>query len=106
LFEYSLGRTAGWRPALTVLVGFAAETQSVLEHAREKLARKQLDMIVANDVTQEGAGFGVDTNIVTLITPCKELPLEKMNKREVAERILDQAVAIYNEKKQRETSSQ
>ncbi|MEG2207985.1 MAG: bifunctional phosphopantothenoylcysteine decarboxylase/phosphopantothenate--cysteine ligase CoaBC [Clostridia bacterium] len=89
-----------------VLVGFAAETQSVLEHAREKLARKQLDMIVANDVTQEGAGFGVDTNIVTLITPCKELPLEKMNKREVAERILDQAVAIYNEKKQRETLSQ
>ena len=49
-------------------MGFAAETERVLEHAREKLARKGLDAIVANDVTAPGAGFGTDTNEVTLLT--------------------------------------
>lgn len=51
-----------------VFVGFAAETNDVLAHAQDKLVRKNLDMIVANDVTRPGAGFGVDTNVVTLIT--------------------------------------
>lgn len=72
-----------------VLVGFAAETDHLLEHAREKMDRKNLDMIVANDVTQPGAGFGVDTNIATLITRegMEERPLQ--SKRQLAEDILD-----------------
>ena len=72
-----------------VLVGFAAETDHLLEHARGKMDRKNLDMIVANDVTQPGAGFGVDTNIATLITRegMEERPLQ--SKRQLAEDILD-----------------
>ena len=77
-----------------ILVGFAAETQNVLANAQSKLEKKNLDLIVANDVTAEGAGFGVDTNIVTLITRNGSTPLPKMTKREVADRILDQALAI------------
>ena len=77
-----------------VLVGFAAETQRVLENARAKLESKRLDMIVANDVTAEGAGFGVDTNIVTLITARGATPLPKMSKREAADRIWDAALAL------------
>ena len=61
-----------------VLVGFAAETQQVTENAIKKLHKKNLDMIVANDVTAEGAGFGVDTNIVTLITEAGLIPQPKM----------------------------
>ena len=72
-----------------VLVGFAAETQAVEANAIEKLNRKKLDMIVANDVSAEGAGFGVDTNIITLITTSgvKRYPI--MSKIEVAGVILD-----------------
>lgn len=77
-----------------VLIGFAAETEGVLAHAREKLVKKQLDMIVANDVTLEGAGFGVDTNIVTLITKNGETPLPKLPKREVAHRVWDAAMVL------------
>lgn len=77
-----------------VLVGFAAETQNVLEHARAKLVSKHLDMIVANDVTADGAGFGVDTNIVTLITQQTCTPLPQMTKRKVADEILTQALAL------------
>lgn len=73
-----------------VLVGFAAETQNVMANAQSKLEKKNLDLIVANDVTEEGAGFGVDTNIVTLITKDGSTALPKMSKREVADRILDQ----------------
>jgi phosphopantothenoylcysteine decarboxylase/phosphopantothenate--cysteine ligase len=81
------------------LVGFAAETNDALQNAREKLIRKGLDMIVLNDVTQEGAGFGVDTNIVTLITPTAEIPLPLMRKRALAERILTETLALHNAKK-------
>lgn len=77
-----------------VLVGFAAETQNVLEHARAKLVSKHLDMIVANDVTAEGAGFGVDTNIVTLITPDTCTALPQMPKRKVADAIWTQALSL------------
>ena len=77
-----------------VLVGFAAETQNVLDNARFKLEKKNLDLIVANDVTAEGAGFGVDTNIVTLISRNDSTPLPKMSKREVADRILDKAFSL------------
>ncbi|MGI6435699.1 MAG: bifunctional phosphopantothenoylcysteine decarboxylase/phosphopantothenate--cysteine ligase CoaBC [Syntrophomonadaceae bacterium] len=78
-----------------IMVGFAAETEHVLENARKKLAAKNLDFIVANDVTMEGAGFAVDTNIVTLIDRNGEvLALPKMSKREVAVAIIDKIVAL------------
>ena len=80
-----------------VFVGFAAETNDVLAHARDKLARKNLDMIVANDVTRPGAGFDVDTNIVTLITKDGQEVLPMMSKAEVAQRILDRALALRRE---------
>ena len=77
-----------------ILVGFAAETDHVTEHATEKLKKKKLDMIVANDVTKEGAGFNTDTNIAALITAggIQEYPL--MPKRELADIILDQIKQI------------
>ena len=80
-----------------VFVGFAAETNDVLAHAKDKLARKNLDMIVANDVTHPGAGFDVDTNIVTLITKDGQEALPMMSKAEVAQRILDRALALRRE---------
>lgn len=80
-----------------VFVGFAAETNDVLAYARDKLARKNLDMIVANDVTRPGAGFDVDTNIVTLITKDGQEALPMMSKVEVAQRILDRALALRKE---------
>jgi phosphopantothenoylcysteine decarboxylase/phosphopantothenate--cysteine ligase len=77
------------RPGQT-LVGFAAETKNVTEEARRKLMAKNLDWIVANDVSAEGAGFDVDTNIVTLLNSSgQETALTLLPKREVAERILD-----------------
>ena len=80
-----------------VFVGFAAETNDVLTHAKDKLTRKNLDMIVANDVTRPGAGFDVDTNIVTLITKDGQEALPMMSKAEVAQRILDRALALRRE---------
>ncbi|MGH9712545.1 MAG: bifunctional phosphopantothenoylcysteine decarboxylase/phosphopantothenate--cysteine ligase CoaBC [Candidatus Acidiferrales bacterium] len=95
-----LGRDAGRSNRQRVLVGFAAETDRVAENARQKLARKGADMIVANDVTQEGAGFDTDTNIVTLfLRDGREIPLPKMNKLEVANHILDRALEIHKQSK-------
>jgi len=86
-----LGREKGAR----ILVGFAAETTDLAANARAKLARKGADIIVANDVTQEGAGFDGDTNIVTLfLRDAREIPLPKLPKFEVANRILDAALAL------------
>ena len=84
----TLGRA---KHAGQVFIGFAAETNDVTAHAQGKLVKKNLDMIVANDVTRPGAGFDVDTNIVTLIEPeaMRELPL--MTKREAAGHILTRA---------------
>jgi phosphopantothenoylcysteine decarboxylase/phosphopantothenate--cysteine ligase len=91
-----LGRTKGSR----VLIGFAAETERVAESARAKLARKGADMIVANDVTQQGAGFDTDTNIVTLfLNDSREIALPKMSKSDVADRILDQALELRHQNK-------
>jgi phosphopantothenoylcysteine decarboxylase / phosphopantothenate---cysteine ligase len=78
-----------------VLVGFAAETQNLVSNARMKLTSKNLDIVVANDITMDGAGFGTDTNIAALITRDAEVSLEKMSKRELADRILDAALAIF-----------
>lgn len=75
-------------------VGFAAETNDVEENAQKKLEKKHLDLIVANDVTKPGAGFDVDTNIVTLITPDDVRPLPLLSKREVADRILDRVLEL------------
>lgn len=78
-----------------IVVGFAAETEQVAENARKKLAQKNADLIVANDVTAEGAGFDHDTNIVTLFSrDGRDLPLPRMSKAEVAERILDEALRL------------
>ena len=86
-----LGRTKSHQ----ILIGFAAETENVAASARSKLARKNADMIVANDVTQEGAGFDTDTNVVTIYTrDNREQSLPKMTKSEVAEKILDQALEL------------
>ena len=74
-----------------LVVGFAAETERVAENARKKLAAKNADLIVANDVSAEGAGFDHDTNIVTLFSrDGRDLPLPRMSKSEVAQRILDE----------------
>ncbi len=70
------------------LCGFSMETERLLENSREKLKKKNLDMIVANSLREEGAGFGVDTNVVTLVTAQDETPLPKMTKEQVADRLL------------------
>ncbi len=88
-----LARLGREKRAGQTLVGFAAETEDLLDHARRKLAAKNLDWIVANDVTAEGAGFDGDTNVVTLLgRDGRELALPLLTKREVAERILDAVV--------------
>jgi len=80
-----------------ILVGFAAETERLAENARSKLARKGADIIVANDVTQQGAGFDADTNIVTLfLRDGREIPLPRLTKFEVANCILDHILEIRN----------
>ena len=71
------------------LCGFSMETKDMLENSRRKLIHKNLDMIVANNLKVEGAGFGVDTNVITMIMPGKEIAFDKMSKDEVAEQILD-----------------
>ena len=76
------------------LVGFAAETDSVTENAAEKLNKKNLDLIVANDVTKPGAGFGTDTNIATLISRESREDLPMMTKRQLADVILDRILSV------------
>jgi phosphopantothenoylcysteine decarboxylase/phosphopantothenate--cysteine ligase len=78
-----------------LIVGFAAETEHVAENARKKLASKNADLIVANDVTAEGAGFDHDTNIVTLFSrDGRDLALPKLSKSAVAQRILDEVLRL------------
>ena len=78
-----------------LVVGFAAETNDVVTYAKIKMGKKGLDMVVANDITKEGAGFDTDTNIATIITKSgSEVDLPKMPKRELADRILDEVVGI------------
>ncbi len=71
------------------LCGFSMETQNMLENSRAKLAKKHIDMIVANNLKVAGAGFGVDTNVVTMITAGRETELPMLTKDEVAHRLLD-----------------
>lgn len=86
---------AGQQKGNRLFIGFAAETHHLLQNARQKLAEKNLDLIVANDVSLPGAGFAVDTNIVKLIDRrgnIEELPL--MGKEEVADLVLDRVVRL------------
>ncbi|MEH7254323.1 bifunctional phosphopantothenoylcysteine decarboxylase/phosphopantothenate--cysteine ligase CoaBC [Neobacillus niacini] len=78
-----------------ILVGFAAETENVEEYASKKLQTKNADMIVANNIKSDGAGFGMDTNIVTLIKrDGSKIELPLMSKKEVAEKIIDEIAAL------------
>lgn len=72
------------------LCGFSMETEHMLENSRAKLDKKNIDMIAANNLKQEGAGFGTDTNVVTLLTKDETVELPMMSKEEVADRLLDQ----------------
>jgi phosphopantothenoylcysteine decarboxylase/phosphopantothenate--cysteine ligase len=86
-----IAEVARWEPKPTI-VGFAAETEDTVARAAEKLRRKGMDMIVANDVTAPGAGFDVQTNRVTLIDVIgRETDLPLMSKRDVAAAVLDRA---------------
>tara|TARA_B100000749_G_C18326573_1_gene423157 strand:- start:349 stop:834 length:486 start_codon:yes stop_codon:yes gene_type:complete len=80
-----------WRAAQSkpVLVGFAAETEEMLEHARAKLKAKNVDLIVANDVSRSDTGFAVDTNAVTLVSHDVETSVPLQSKTQIAEVILD-----------------
>ena len=71
------------------LCGFSMETENMLENSREKLRKKNLDLIVANNLKEQGAGFGTDTNIVTLLSPTDTVQLPLLSKEEVAHRLLD-----------------
>jgi len=93
-----IGKKKGKR----ILVGFAAETEDLVSNARKKLKEKNLDLIVANDVTQTGAGYGSETNRVKLLYPSgevKDLPL--MSKEEVSQVILDEVLRLLKEKAHR-----
>lgn len=93
--EIELGRTTdilaylGKNKGKTFLCGFSMETENMLENSRRKLDKKNLDMIVANNLKDKGAGFGVDTNLITIITRDRELQLELMSKQDAANCILD-----------------
>ena len=77
-----------------LVIGFAAETQNVLENARKKLAAKSLDAIVVNDVSREGVGFDSNRNAVTILTPSETINVPETTKWEVAQRVLDCAVQL------------
>lgn len=91
-----LASVAGARRGGLILVGFAAESEHVVEHAREKLVRKNLDAVVANDITRDGAGFDAENNAVTIITADREAAVELplMSKLEAAHKILDEVVRL------------
>ena len=81
-----------------VLVGFAAETQNILDYAKKKLVEKNLNFIVANDVTAEGAGFGVSTNIATIIWRDGQIEtFDKMSKANLAEKIVERVANLLNQ---------
>ncbi len=76
--------------------GFSMETQNMLENSRVKLTKKNIDMVVANNLKVAGSGFGTDTNVVTMISKEEEIELELLTKEEVAHRILDQILKLKN----------
>lgn len=98
--EIALERTKDILAALgeekgdTILCGFSMETEHMLENSKKKLKNKNLDMIAANNLREAGAGFGTDTNVITLITGDKEIPLELMSKEQAANQLLDELLRI------------
>jgi phosphopantothenoylcysteine decarboxylase/phosphopantothenate--cysteine ligase len=98
-------RALGARKGSRILVGFAAETDHLRENARKKLAAKNLDLIVANDVSREGAGFGSETNAAVLIgRDGGEEEAALQTKRELADRILDRVLALRTRPRERAVS--
>ncbi len=87
--EDILGFLGAHKPEGQFLCGFSMETQNMIENSRQKLEKKNLDLIVANNVKEQGAGFGTDTNIVTLLSEKDTLTLPLLSKEEVADRLLD-----------------
>lgn len=81
------------------ICGFSMETENLLENSKEKLKKKNIDMIAANNLKVEGAGFGVDTNVVTLITANDEVRLPKMTKEEVSAKLIDYIMKMVNNKR-------
>lgn len=95
----------GERKGKRILVGFAVETEQIVEYAKEKMIRKNMDLIVANDITQAGAGFQAETNIVKILDRgggTEDLPL--MDKKLVAQRILDRVKAFRNKRNRDEVA--
>ena len=77
-----------------IICGFSMETQNMIENSREKLIKKGVDMICANNLKQTGAGFGVDTNVITLITADETMELPLLSKEAAANAILDKAISL------------
>jgi phosphopantothenoylcysteine decarboxylase/phosphopantothenate--cysteine ligase len=92
----AIGRKVNDRPAL--IVGFAAETENLIDNARHKLRQKKCDLIVANSVAEGSGTFGGDSNAVHLVTETAAEPWPKMSKREVAARLVDRLVAMLHNK--------
>jgi phosphopantothenoylcysteine decarboxylase / phosphopantothenate---cysteine ligase len=82
------------RHAELIVIGFAAETNDVVSYAKSKMQKKNLDMVIANDITKDGAGFNSETNIATIITAENEIDLPLMSKRELADKILDEMLKL------------
>jgi phosphopantothenoylcysteine decarboxylase/phosphopantothenate--cysteine ligase len=82
------------RKKTQIIIGFAAETENILENARKKLASKSLDAIVVNDVSKEGVGFDADRNAVRILTPSETIVVPETTKWDVAQRVLDCVVQL------------
>lgn len=93
-----IGTLSGRKHPGQFLCGFSMETEHMLENSRVKLQKKNLDMIVANNLCTEGAGFGTETNVVTLIRADGQTELPKLSKLEVSHRILDEIVRTFDKK--------
>jgi phosphopantothenoylcysteine decarboxylase/phosphopantothenate--cysteine ligase len=93
-----LGDVAGIRRPDQVICGFAMETENLLENSRSKLRRKSLDMICANSLRTEGAGFKGDTNVITIITEDETIELGMLSKTETAFRIVNKALELRRDK--------
>ena len=90
-----LGERKENNPKKQFICGFSMETENMEENSKNKLAKKNADMIAANNVKVEGAGFGTDTNMVTIFTKDNEIRLDKLSKTEVAEKIFDEIVRNF-----------
>ena len=91
-----LGYLGEHRKENQIICGFSMETRDMLENSRAKLQKKRVDMICANNLKVPGAGFGVDTNVITMITQTETTELPLLSKDEAANVILDKAIGLYN----------